>query len=185
MSGPAARKHLDVLLAAGDVSWHERAPFGPRAESHRGRGRPAKFFSLTPSGRARFEHEYDDVAIDALRMVKELGGKEALRKLVAERLERELPTPDSELRSLPVTELAAALSERGYAAEVRPAPLGEGVQLCLRNCPIGHVASEFPEFCEVETEVLSDRLGVRVTRLSTISNGADICTAHVPTRRNA
>lgn len=185
LSGPAVRKHLDVLVAAGIVAWHERAPFGPLAITTKGRGRPAKFFSLSAAGRAKFEAEYDDVAIDALRMLKEVGGKEALRRLVEQRLEREIPQPDEQLRELDVEELAERLTEHGYAAEAMPAPVGEGMQLCLRNCPIGHVAAEFPEFCEVETEVLSNRLGVRVTRLSTISSGADICTAHVPPRRSA
>lgn len=184
LSVPAVRKHLDVLVASGAVACDERAPFGPLSVGSKGRGRPAKFFSLSAEGRALFEAQYDGVALEALRMLEEVGGKEALRRLVERRLERELPQSD-ELRALDVEELASKLSEHGYAAEAMPAPVGDGMQLCLRNCPIGHVAAEFPEFCEVETEVLSNRLGVRVTRLSTISSGADICTAHVPPRRSA
>ena len=179
LTSAAIRKQLDNVLALGWVASHIDAPFGPRSNASRGRGRPAKFYALTAEGRARFESAYESVALEALRMLRELGGPEAFRRLVAQQLEA-VPEGQSDLASI-----AQSLSDLGYAAEVLPAPVGDGVQLCQRNCPVGHAAVEFPELCEAETELLSDRLGRHLTRISTISSGADICTLHVSPRRTA
>ena len=77
--------------------------------------------------------------------------------------------------------LAAALTTDGYAATVRgggsPA---RGIQLCQGHCPVQHVAREFPELCEAETDAFSRLLGVHVQRLATLAHGDHVCTTHVP-----
>ena len=68
VSPAAVRRHLDGLVAAGLVA--ERvAPGGQR-----GRGRPARRFTLTDAGRSAFPHAYDDLALTALRYVAASGG---------------------------------------------------------------------------------------------------------------
>ncbi|MDQ3306977.1 MAG: transcriptional regulator, partial [Actinomycetota bacterium] len=74
--------------------------------------------------------------------------------------------------------LAEALSEDGYAASVRAAPIGD--QLCQHHCPVAHVAAEFPQLCEAETEVFARLLGRHVQRLATIAHGDGVCTTNVP-----
>ena len=74
--------------------------------------------------------------------------------------------------------LAEALSEDGYAASVRSAPVGD--QLCQHHCPVAHVAAEFPQLCEAETEVFARLLGRHVQRLATIAHGDGVCTTNVP-----
>ncbi len=74
--------------------------------------------------------------------------------------------------------LADALTEDGYAASVRDAQTG--LQLCQHNCPVAHVAAEFPQLCEAETEVFARLLGRHVQRLATIAHGDGVCTTHVP-----
>src|SRR5207249_8398104 len=82
-----------------------------------------------------------------------------------------------------VQALAEALSADGYAASAGPAPAigpgGSGEQLCQHHCPVAHVAAEFPQLCEAETEAFGRLLGTPVQRLATIAHGDGICTTHV------
>ena len=84
-----------------------------------------------------------------------------------------------------VQALAEALSADGYAASAGPAPaIGGsraegGEQLCQHHCPVAHVAAEFPQLCEAETEAFGRLLGTPVQRLATIAHGDGICTTHV------
>ena len=45
---------------------------------------------------------------------------------------------------------------------------------------MAHVAEQFPELCEAETEVFARLLGTHVQRLATIAHGDGICTTYVP-----
>ncbi|MDP9397664.1 MAG: transcriptional regulator, partial [Actinomycetota bacterium] len=152
-----------------------------RASEPRGRGRPARVFVLTEAGRGAFHQAYDDLALGALRFLAEQAGEEAVRDFararVAELEQRYAPRATGSGR---VAELAEALSADGYAAAVRAAP-GGALQLCQHHCPVAHVAAEFPQLCEAETEVFARLLGTHVQRLSTIANGDGVCTTHVPT----
>jgi predicted ArsR family transcriptional regulator len=179
---PAAiRRHLDNLLAGGLIETRTARTYG-----NRGRGRPAKVFVITDSGRSAFEHAYDDLATGALRFLAETAGQDA----VAEFARRQLA--DLERRYAPVVAqgdlaervqaLAEALSADGYAASAGPAPSigpAAGEQLCQHHCPVAHVAAEFPQLCEAETEAFGRLLGTPVQRLATIAHGDGICTTHV------
>src|SRR5262249_36047125 len=57
--------------------------------------------------------------------------------------------------------------------------LAGGDQLCQHHCPVAHVAAEFPQLCEAETEAFGRLLGTPVQRLATIAHGDGICTTHV------
>lgn len=173
----AVRRHLDQLLEDGAVEARE-----PRTQAHRGRGRPAKVFALTESGRDGFDQQYDDLAAQALRFLAETGGDEAVREFAArragfikERFER-LRVEQPELGSAEI--LARVFTEEGYAASVRDVPIGE--QLCQQHCPVAHVAHEFPQLCEAETEAISQVLGRHVQRLATIAHGDGVCTTCIP-----
>jgi predicted ArsR family transcriptional regulator len=76
--------------------------------------------------------------------------------------------------------VAGALTSDGYAATVETSAIGE--QICQHHCPVSHVAHEFPELCDAETEMLARVLGTHVQRLATIAHGDGICTTHVPRR---
>ena len=70
----------------------------------------------------------------------------------------------------------------GYAASAGPAPsigTAAGEELCQHHCPVAHVAAEFPQLCEAETEAFGRLLGTPVQRLATIAHGDGICTTHV------
>jgi predicted ArsR family transcriptional regulator len=178
----AVRRHLDNLLADGMIETRMA-----RVQRGRGRGRPARLFAITDAGRSAFEHAYDDLATSALRFLAETGGPVA----VAEFARRQLA--DLEHRYAPVVAdgpvdqrvqaLAEALSADGYAASATGAPAGgTGEQLCQHHCPVAHVAAEFPELCEAETEAFGRLLGTPVQRLATIARGDGVCTTHVTDR---
>jgi len=187
----AVRRHLDGLLAGGMIEVRSA-----RRPASRGRGRPAKLFVITDAGRSAFEHAYDDLATSALRFLAEVAGPGAVaefaRRQVAELERRYRPVMESADPGAKVKALAEALSADGYAASATGAPasapvpggqaltvLAGGEQLCQHHCPVAHVAAEFPQLCEAETEAFGRLLGTPVQRLATIAHGDGICTTHV------
>jgi predicted ArsR family transcriptional regulator len=173
----AVRRHLDQLLADGVLEARE-----PRDRGPRGRGRPAKVFVITDAGRDHFGHAYDALAADALRFVHQSGGDDAVSAFARTRLagfeERVRPLMEAAKPEDRAKVLAEALTADGYAATVDAAALGE--QVCQHHCPVAHVAGEFPQLCEAETEMFSRLLGTHVQRLATIANGDGVCTTHLP-----
>jgi predicted ArsR family transcriptional regulator len=173
----AVRRHLDHLLEAGALEQREQ-----RTPATRGRGRPAKVFALTEVGRDRFDQQYDDLAVAALRFLAETGGETAVRAFAERRVafvEKEfagLAAAHPELTGAEV--LAQVFTEEGYAASVRDLPQGE--QLCQQHCPVAHVAHEFPQLCEAETAAIGRVLGSHVQRLATIAHGDGVCTTCIP-----
>lgn len=176
MTPAGVRRHLDQLEAEGAVVG--QSP--PR--QRRGRGRPAKVFALTDTGRHQFDQHYDDLAVQALRFLAETGGPEALRAFAEQRaalIKQEFGRVLAQTPELDRADaLAAALSRQGYAATVHDHTNGE--QLCQRHCPVSHVANEFPQLCEAETAVISELLGSHVQRLATIAQGSNVCTTYIP-----
>ena len=79
----------------------------------------------------------------------------------------------------PAEVLASVLTDEGYAAGVKSLPLA-GEQLCQQHCPVSHVAHEFPQLCEAETEAIGKVLGRHVQRLATIAHGDGVCTTCIP-----
>jgi predicted ArsR family transcriptional regulator len=184
ISGTAVRRHLDALSAQGWVVASERPPFGPAPT--RGRGRPARTFSLSAEGRSQFPSDYDALAADALAFLDQIGGAEAVTAFAESQvtvLERRLRDRLGEQWQGAhdvdqVREFADALSEAGYATTAEPAPTG--VQVCQHHCPVSHVAEAFPQLCEAETEAFARLLGRHVQRLATIANGDGVCTTVIP-----
>jgi predicted ArsR family transcriptional regulator len=173
----AVRRHLDQLLEEGSLETRE-----PRSFVARGRGRPAKLFALTETGRDGFDQQYDDLALQALRFLDETGGAPAVREFanrrvafIGDRFEDERQRHPGLTRA---EVLARVFTDEGYAASVRTGPVGE--QLCQQHCPVSHVAHEFPQLCEAETEAIGRVLGRHVQRLATIAHGDGVCTTCIP-----
>jgi predicted ArsR family transcriptional regulator len=173
----AVRRHLDQLVDEGAVEARE-----PRTALSRGRGRPAKVFALTEVGRDGFDQRYDDLAVQALRFLAETGGDQAVRRFAERRVAFVEERFDEESQAHPElgpTEvLARIFTDEGYAAAVRDLPVGQ--QLCQQHCPVSHVAHEFPQLCEAETEAISRVLDRHVQRLATIAHGDGVCTTCIP-----
>jgi predicted ArsR family transcriptional regulator len=176
---PAAiRKHLDGMLADGTLVARDAPTRGPR-----GRGRPARVFALTDVGHAvAGPSAYDAVAVDALRFLRATAGDAAVEQFARARMAGWEARDADELASLPLADRPAALAEAlcadGYAATVHEG--GVGVQVCQHHCPVQHVAQEFPELCDAETEAIGRLVGRHVQRLATIAHGDGVCTTHIP-----
>jgi predicted ArsR family transcriptional regulator len=176
---PAAiRKHLDGMLADGTLVARDAPTRGPR-----GRGRPARVFALTDVGHAvAGPSAYDAVAVDALRFLRATAGDAAVEQFARARMAGWEARYADELASLPLADRPAALAEAlcadGYAATVHEG--GVGVQVCQHHCPVQHVAQEFPELCDAETEAIGRLVGRHVQRLATIAHGDGVCTTHIP-----
>jgi predicted ArsR family transcriptional regulator len=179
----AVRRHLEHLLSQGALEARDARPTATR-----GRGRPAKIFAITDSGRESFDQQYDDLAVQALRYLSETGGDEAVMEFARRRvafIERDYATVTAADPGLsPAEALARVFSTEGYAASVRSLPLLDGLsaaeQLCQQHCPVSHVAHEFPQLCEAETEAIGHVLGRHVQRLATIAHGDGVCTTCIP-----
>ena len=169
------RRHLDLLVADGILEARD-----PRVGSTRGRGRPSKVFLMTDEGRSQFEHSYDDLAVAALKFMATHSGDHlvtAFAESRAEDIERKA-TPFLAKRTKKVDALATFLTEQGYAASVEKR--GTGEEICQHHCPIAHVAAQYPQLCEAETQAFSRLLGTHVQRLATIAHGDGVCTTYIP-----
>jgi predicted ArsR family transcriptional regulator len=201
----AVRRHLDNLLADGMIETRSaRRP----ASRGRGRpaklfaitdvGRSAfeHAYDDLATGALRFLAEVGGTGAVA----------EFARRQVADLENRYQPVVDAAAPGQRVSALAEALSADGYAASASRAPgtqptendpgsgnpagaraavtsshaaATSGEQLCQHHCPVAHVAAEFPQLCEAETEAFARLLGTPVQRLATIAHGDGICTTHV------
>ena len=172
------RRHLDGLLADGTLEARE-----PHAALSRGRGRPSKVFVMTDAGRQRFEHTYDDLAISALRYIstKNPSFIKEFAQHRADDLAKKFEIKFSKSKDR-TKALGEFLSSEGYSTTIHK--VGVGQELCQHHCPIAHVAAEYPELCEAETEIFSKTLGRHVQRLATIAHGDGVCTTFIPNLPN-
>ena len=178
----AVRRHITALEGDGEITEHEVPVVGPR-----GRGRPARHYVATGSGRGGMTDSHSDLAVKALGYLEMMSGSEAIDGFAAAR-SREI-----ERRYLPIVRasgtdprlraqaLADALTEDGYAASIRPVGDGDfAVQLCQGHCPIEGVATRYPQLCEAELLAFSRILDLHVQRLATLAQGEHVCTTHIP-----
>lgn len=181
VSDVAMRRLLDALVAAELIQGYQEAPYGPAKP--KGRGRPARVFSVTDKARDYFESDYDKIANEAVEYIYQIAGKVGIQKFaalraskIAQKISKFIKTSNSLEKKVSI--LSEQLGREGYLASVQDA-MGptQTLLLCQHHCPIGHVAIEHPEFCEAETAMFSNLLGVSVTRLSTMATGSEVCTS--------
>lgn len=178
----AVRRHLDLLAENGSIEESEPAAAG-------GRGRPARAYILSELGHAGMESDYAELAASALRFLADHAGADAVDEFAREhsakfesRYASQLATAGADVTAR-AQKLATALNADGFAASIRPVgadmPMA-GIQLCQGHCPIQHVATQFPAFCDAEADVFSQLLGVRVQRQTTLAHGEHACTTFIP-----
>jgi predicted ArsR family transcriptional regulator len=183
LTATGVRRHLDQLAETSAVT--SRAPHTGK----RGRGRPAREWVVGDTGHEHLSADYDELAADAMRFLRDTGGEDAVRafadqriRSLEERCESRIEAAGDDPRAR-TEALVEALGVEGYAASART--VGDdvvvGLQLCQGHCPVQHVAAEFPELCEAETDAFSRLLGVHVQRLATLAQGDHVCTTFVPT----
>jgi predicted ArsR family transcriptional regulator len=178
----AIRRHLDALLADDLIQAGERPPYGPSAP--RGRGRPARVYSVTERGRQAEGPSDDELALAVLRYLHTTGGSDAVRDFARSRLTDQQARYARALAEVPPAErpraLAALLTDEGFAATAAPlTEPADGVQLCQHHCPMAGVVAEFGEFCDAESDMFAELLGTHVRRLATLAHGDGVCTTHL------
>ncbi|MEI6621487.1 MAG: metalloregulator ArsR/SmtB family transcription factor [Actinomycetes bacterium] len=184
LTGTAIRRHLDNLVDAGFAQASERAPFGPTTSKPRGRGRPARVYTLTAAGQEAFGQAYDELAISALRFLADSGGEQAVEAFARQRAQdmehrySETVAVGSNIGDRALL-LAQALHEDGFASGVEPTG-SAGVQVCQHHCPVAKVAMQFPQLCDAEAQAFGRLVGAHVTRLATLGQGDGVCTTLVP-----
>lgn len=186
----AVRRHLDALEQQHiiEVTMVRRRSGGA--------GRPARRYVVAPEGHAKLGDDYLEIATDALESLRRIAGPEAVHAFIQERVDRleasyrpEVEAAGDEVADrLPV--LVRLLSRDGFAASTNEVAVGRGesrtivsAQLCQGHCPVRELAARYPQFCELETELIARLLGTDVRRLSTQAAGAHVCTTHVPLAR--
>jgi predicted ArsR family transcriptional regulator len=138
---------------------------------------------MTDLGRETFEHSYDDLALSALKFIANQNSENSV-KAFADQRATEIENRGRSIidAANDITRKSAALAEflteEGFAATVTEGPMG--LQLCQNHCPVAHVAAQFPELCESETQALSRLIGTHVQRLATIAHGDGVCTTFIP-----
>jgi len=174
VSEVAARRHLAVLAEDGLVEARERRATG---------GRPATCFALSERAMRLFPQAYDRFANEVLDFLTDTQGDEGLHAFLRWRVDREAAALRDAVTAEDLhgrlEELAGALSDAGFEAEVRPDE--DGFRLVQEHCAIADVAREHPEVCAFEAAAFARVLGreVDVTRRATIAGGAAACECRV------
>lgn len=177
LTSAAVRRHLGALMDDGLIADHDM----PGAID-RGRGRPARSFVATAVGQRALQSAYSEVAREAVSYLRDRGDltdfvtahEARFKASLAGAVDRDSPMAER------VEALSEALAEQGYATSVRPGPGGFTVQLCQGHCPVQEIAQVAPEWCEAEARAFSSVLNVHVQRLSTLVQGAHVCTTTIP-----
>ena len=176
------RRHLQALVAAGEIAERAVPVTGPR-----GRGRPPREYVATTGAQEHLPDASAELAVEALDFIASALGEPGVTQFADDRLaeleERYHPLVESSGSDVAAraVALAGALAADGYAASARRPP-GELplLQLCQGHCPVQQAAEKYPELCEAETRMISRLLGVHVQRLATIAGGGHACTTSVP-----
>lgn len=208
LTAAAVRRHLDAMTEQGlveikNVSTRRRGAGRPsRRYVISSRGQQAlgddylnlvksALSVLDSSSSAGFElREADPRAEGDSQQSEDSGARAVARQYFAE-FESKHAAELAEIEDLDerTERLAEALNDAGFAGFTRlagrdsPLLAMQLTQLCQGHCPIREIASEYPVFCDEETEMIARLLDVDVRRLSTQAAGAHVCTTHVPVGR--
>lgn len=187
LTAAAVRRHIDAFTETGLIESHESVP------APRGRGRPARAYVVSDQGHSALASDYDHLATEALRFLRDAAGEDAVTAFAERRIAELEERYAAELADAGdghadrVQALVTALTRDGFAASARPVGDADspspftGIQLCQGHCPVGHAAREFPQLCDAETDAFSRLLGVHVQRLATLAHGEHVCTTFIPT----
>jgi predicted ArsR family transcriptional regulator len=172
MTPAGARQHLLGLEAAGLVE---------SADRREGRGRPRKYWRLTPRGHEQFPDRHSDLTLDLLQSMREVFGDTGRDRLIEY---RESATVASYRKLLGdcvslgqrLTALARIRTREGYMASVARES-GDSFLLVENHCPICAAASACQGLCVSELAVFRAVLGsdVTVERIDHILAGARRC----------
>lgn len=177
----AVRQRLNRLLAENLVEF---------ADQPRGRGRPRRFWSLTPQAMSLFPDTHAQLTVDLIGTIRSELGEPAFARLLQKRAgeitanyRRRLGGERDMAAKLAV--LAEIRSAEGYMARVEELPDG-GYLLIEDHCPICAAATACQGFCSIELDVFRALLnqGWQIERQDHLLSGARRCTYRVVPERS-
>jgi predicted ArsR family transcriptional regulator len=171
VTAEAARQQLLPLARAGLVA---------SEALRRGVGRPARLWSLTAAGHARFPDTHAELTVQLIGAIRGTLGAAALDRVIRARQSDSRRAYRAALegaRGLAqrVARLAQIRAREGYMAEWRRD--GDGFLLLENHCPICAAASACQGFCRAELDLFRDALGrdAVVERVEHLLAGARRC----------
>lgn len=170
------RQHLLSLEKKGIITY---------STVRHGIGRPNFVYRLTENADKYFPTSYDRFALEILRDLEELDGRESVGRLFKRRKQRILNKNKEMLgNGKPTGEKVSILSEmlsnNGYIVEV--ANNGNSHVLRQFNCPIKAVSQYFHEACDNELDMYRELLGPDVERKQCMAKGDLSCEYFIPER---
>ncbi len=164
------RDHLKALAAKGLV---ERA--GVRRE---GPGRPHVLYRLSDSGVGLFPRREGELLRELATFLQGSGNTPLLEAFFEARVQRKrevLLRRVTDLEGLDrIEEVARALSEEGFMAEIESTPLGPRLRLC--HCPLREIVAVSHLPCRAEMTLVRELLGKALHRVSFMPEGDSSCT---------
>ena len=179
MTPAGARQHLVKLETSGLVE---------SADERQGRGRPRKYWRLTPRGHHRFPDRHSDLTLDLLRSMRDVFGEPGVDQLIEHRQRvsivdyRKLVGERRSLRQK-LAALAEIRSREGYMASVAQ-DTRESFLFVENHCPICAAAAACQGLCRSELAIFRAVLGTDVTveRIDHILAGARRCAYRIGRR---
>jgi predicted ArsR family transcriptional regulator len=180
MTPAGARQHLIKLEAAGLVESEDQ---------REGRGRPRKYWRLTPRGHERFPDRHSDLTLDLLQSMRDVFGDDGRERLIEHR-ERAIIANYRKFVGAPgslrqkLTALARIRSREGYMASVAK-DTRDSFLLIENHCPICAAATACQGLCRSELAAFRAVLGTDVTveRIDHILAGARRCAYRITPRQ--
>lgn len=168
VSANAIRRHLKELEVDGLVVYDRE---------QRGFGAPVFVYRLTPQGEAIFPRQYGEALTDVLSFVAQASGREAVRRIFAERFRTQAGQLKEQLAEASLQERLQAvvdlLTRQGFMAEWSVD--GNHITIAEHNCAVQAAAEQFPEICQAEADFLKSVLETEVSRSAYIPGGCNAC----------
>lgn len=173
ISETAVRKHLQELI---------RQDYVKETVIKQEIGRPFHLYALTGKGHAFFPNQ-DELPLDLLQDLEEVGGTEVVNKLLLKRKEREQEHLANKIHHVPfskqVEKLVDIQNERGYMMEYEKDNDGN-YELYNYNCPIYNIATTYEQICTNEKNMLTNIFPESdVCFHSCIATGEKYCGWHI------
>lgn len=168
ISRNAVQQHLsslerDALIVTGEV--------------RRGVGRPSRVYILTPLGAEQFPRQYSLLSGLVLTALRELHGPEGIALLlrqIANRLSEQFaPRIQGNAVAERVEAVTGVLNELGYVAQMET--VEQGMSITAINCVYHHLASEFPEVCQLDIDLIQQLTGSPVEHVECMVRGGHCC----------
>jgi predicted ArsR family transcriptional regulator len=157
MEPAAVRHHLSILRDDGRVEAAHEAPAG-------GRGRPPRFYKLTPGARG------ENLANVLKAVLDETPRRETFLHGVGARLAGKPAASASLNRRL--AETIGRLNQMHYEARWEAA--AEGPRVLFANCPYAAIIEEHPELCRMDAGLLNAELGLPARQVAKIERGGPL-----------